>query len=54
MLDKGLEIIQINTPNCDKDEKVKAMHYCLKLKDERCGRPKTSTIDDDPLGGNRI
>jgi gelsolin len=49
VLDKGLEIIQINTPNCDKDEKVKAMHYCLKLKGDRCGRPKISQIDDDPM-----
>lgn len=54
VLDKGLEIIQINTPNCDKDEKVKAMHYCLKIKDDRCGRPKTSSVDDEPLDDERI
>ncbi|XP_063692078.1 gelsolin-like protein 2 [Bolinopsis microptera] len=49
VLDNGLQIYQINTPNCDKDEKVKAMHHCLKIKSERCGRPKVETIDDDPL-----
>lgn len=54
VLDNGLEIIQINTPNCDKDEKVKAMHFVLKLKSERNGRPKQSTIDDDPLADERI
>lgn len=54
VLDLGLEIIQINTPNCDKDEKVKAMHYVLQLKDERNGRPKQSTIDDDPLDDERV
>jgi len=54
VLDNGLKIFQINTPKCDKDEKVKAMHFCLKLKDERNGRPKTETIDDDPLTDERI
>jgi len=54
VLDNGLEILQINTPNCDKDEKVKAMHFCLKLKDERNGRPKNSTIDDDPMSDERV
>ena len=33
---------------------VKAMHFCLKLKDERNGRPKTETIDDDPLTDERV
>lgn len=54
VLDKGLTIIQINTPNCDKDEKVKAMHHCLKLKDERCGRPKIITLDSDPMGNSQV
>eukprot|EP00116_Pleurobrachia_bachei_P006367 sb/3466629/ len=55
VLDRGLEIFQINTPKCDKDEKVKAMHYCLKLKDERCGRPKIIQVDDEnPLEEEKI
>ena len=33
---------------------VKAMHFCLKLKDERNGRPKTETIDDDPFTDERV
>jgi len=55
VLDRGLEIFQINTPKCDKDEKVKAMHYCLKLKDERCGRPKVIQVDDaNPLEEEKV
>jgi len=51
ILDRGLTLIQINTPNCDKDEKVKAMHFLLKLKEERNGRPKTLVVDqhEEPM-----
>lgn len=54
VLDKGLEILQINTPNCDKDEKVKAMHFCQKIRGERNGRPKIIAVDDDPLTESSI
>jgi len=55
VLDRGLELLQINTPKCDKDEKVKAMHYCLKLKEERCGRPKVIIVDDEnPMDEEKV
>ena len=30
------------------------MHHCLKLKDERCGRPKIITLDSDPMGNSQV
>lgn len=54
VLDNGLTITQINTPNCDKDEKVKAMHFVQKLKEERNGRPKSNVVDDDPMESEEV
>lgn len=54
VLDCGLKLFQINTPKCDKDEKVKAMHFIQKLREERNGRPKTCTVDDNPLSEDEI
>ena len=31
------------------------MHYCLKLKEERCGRPKVIIVDDDnPMDEEKV
>jgi len=49
VLDSGMKIYQINGVNCDKDEKVRAMHYVLQLREERNGKPKSEVIDEDPF-----
>ncbi|XP_058972329.1 gelsolin-like protein 2 [Pocillopora verrucosa] len=43
IIDNGLEIVQINGTNCDKDEKFAAVQHIQKLKSERGGNVKTET-----------
>ena len=33
---------------------VKAMHFIQKLREERNGRPKTTTVDDNPLSEDEV
>ncbi|XP_060587221.1 gelsolin-like protein 2 [Ruditapes philippinarum] len=48
ILDLGLKLYQWNGSGANKDEKHKAMQYLLALKDERGGKCKTETLDEDP------
>lgn len=47
ILDAGLTIYQLNGEKCDKDEKVKAMQFVIKIKEERNGKAKSYVYDGE-------
>ncbi|XP_062600966.1 gelsolin-like protein 2, partial [Saccostrea cucullata] len=49
ILDLGLTIYQWNGKGSNKDERMKAMQYILKLKDERNGKARSEVLDDGLL-----
>ncbi|VDI12422.1 gelsolin [Mytilus galloprovincialis] len=46
ILDLGLQIYQWNGSGSNKDERMKAMQYCIKLKDERNGKASSEVLDE--------
>lgn len=46
ILDLGLQIYQWNGSGSNKDERMKAMQYCIKLKDERSGKASSEVLDE--------
>lgn len=49
ILDKGLDIYQLNGSGANKDEKFQAMQYCQQLESDRNGKAKAETFEEGAI-----
>lgn len=54
ILDLGLQLIQWNGKECNKDERAKAAEFMLSIKSDRGGRPQLETVDEEGLAESHV